>query len=398
MMRMPPRHILGAFALLMSGCAYYDHFDNRVGTYDIVAAQARDSMILTNVIRASHAEPLSFVQLGQINGSGASAATLGLPPLILGPHVTAATSAATHVLQEQAVFGANPAGGSGFVGNSANISGSTNFTVSPSESKDFYEGLLHEVDPYILQLFIQQGVSRELLFYLFTDRLIVERGQEKTELRNDPLDPETFARFQHFVTLAMEYGLSSEPVPSKGGIRNGALMSSELASGGILLKPGKSGEPKKFQLCFEMRYRSSTAPPASNSPVCGEPTVSPEEHTVSYVNHEGESVKLTVLPRSAFAIFQYLGRIVAAGEQGRIRLSSREAIDYGPLHDDFLFVVTDGSSGPCYLAVNYEGINYCVPAEGATNTKRILGLLVQLIALNTAIEDVPVTPTVRVVQ
>ncbi len=383
----PPRYILGALALLMSGCAYYDHFDNRVGAYDVVAAQSRDAMILTNVVRASHAEPLSFVQLGQINGSGAAAATLGLPSLILGPHIAAATSAATHVLQQEAVFGANPVGGSGFVGNSANISGSTNFTVSPSESKDFYEGLLHEVDPLILQLFIQQGVSREILFYLFTDRLIVERNGQKTELRNDPLDPETFARFQHFVRLAIDYGLSSEPVPAKGGARSVMLSGS-----------GKSVEPRKYQLCFNRLYWSPTAPPASNSPICGQPTVSAEEHTVSYVGREGEPVKLTVLPRSAFAIFQYLGRIVAAGEQGRIKLSSREAIDFGPLHDDFLFVVTDGSSGPCYLAVNYEGINYCVPAEGATNTKRILGLLVQLIALNTAIEDVPVTPTVRVVQ
>ncbi len=369
----------------MSGCAYYDHFDNRVGTYDVVAAQSRDAMILTNVIRASHAEPLSFVQLGQINGSGTASATAGLPSLILGPHVTAATSVLTHTLQNEAVFGANPAGGSGFIGNSANIAGSTNFTVSPSESKDFYQGLLHEVDPLILQLFIQQGVSREILFYLFTDRLIVDRGGQKTELRNDPLDPETFAKFQHFVRLAIDYGLSSEPVPGKG-------------NSVMLTGPEKSAEPKKYQLCFNKMYWSPTAPPAANSPICGGSTVAPEEHTVSYVGHEGESVKLTILPRSAFAIFQYLGRIVAAGEQGRIQLSSREAIDYGPLHDDFLFVVTDGSNGPCYLAVNYEGINYCVPAEGATNTKRILGLLVQLIALNTAIEDVPVTPTVRVVQ
>jgi hypothetical protein len=389
-MRTPPCHILGALALLMSGCAYYDHFDNRVGTYDVVAAQSRDAMILTNIIRASHAEPLSFVQLGQINGSGASAATLGLPPLILGPHVAAATSAAAHVLQEEAVFGANPAGGSGFIGNSANISGSTNFTVSPSESKDFYQGLLHEVDPLILQLFIQQGVSREILFYLFTDRLIVERGGQKTELRNDPLDAETFVKFQHFVRLAIDYGLSSEPVPVKGAGREDKSAAASASD--------KSERSKKYQLCFNRLYWSPTAPPASNSPICGASTVSPEEHTVSYVGREGEAVKLTILPRSAFAIFQYLGRIVAAGEQGRIRLSSREAIDYGPLHDDFLFYITDGSSGPCYLALNYEGINYCVPAEGATNTKRILGLLVQLIALNTAIEDIPVTPTVRVVQ
>jgi hypothetical protein len=88
---------------------------------------------------------------------------------------------------------------------------------------------------------------------------------------------------------------------------------------------------------------------------------------------------------------------MAAGERGRITLASPEAIDHGPLRDEFLFVVTDGSSGPCYLTVAYEGQNYCVPAEGATNTKRILGLLVQLMALNTSIEDIAVTPNVRII-
>jgi hypothetical protein len=45
--------------------------------------------------------------------------------------------------------------------------------------------------------------------------------------------------------------------------------------------------------------------------------------------------------------------------------------------------------------VDYEGLNYCVPAEGAANTKRILGLLVQLIALNTSVEDIAITPNVH---
>jgi hypothetical protein len=39
-----------------------------------------------------------------------------------------------------------------------------------------------------------------------------------------------------------------------------------------------------------------------------------------------------------------------------------------------------------------------VPLTGATNTKRIIGLLTQLIALNTSLADIPVTPTVRIVQ
>jgi hypothetical protein len=398
-MRGSLRYILGALTLLMPGCAYNDQFDNRIGRYDLAAAQSRDAMILTNVIRASHAEPLSFVQLGQISGSNTVGAQMGLPSLILGPLVPAATSAATHALQSESIFGANPAGGSGYVGNSASLSGSTNFQVTPSESKDFYVGLLHEVNPQILQLFIQQGVAREVLFYLFTDKLIVERGGVKMELRNDPLDREKFPEFQKFVSLAMKYGLSSEPVPVPGGTSREAkkpmLLSSEMATGGILLKPGKSEESKKYQLCFDLP-RNVT--PAANAPICGDSTVAAEEHTVSYKDHEGVAVKLQVLPRSAFAIFQYLGRIVAAGEAGRILLKSPEAIDQPPLQDEVLFVVTNASSGPCYLNVDYEGLNYCVPAEGAANTKRILGLLVQLIALNTSVEDIAITPNVRIIQ
>jgi hypothetical protein len=232
-----------------------------------------------------------------------------------------------------------------------------------------------------------------------TDKLIVDEGGKTEELHNDPLDQQNFPKFQHFVHLAMEYGLSSEPVPVRGGAgfdtKKSPLLSSEMAAGGILLKPVKSKETTKYQLCFEKRYMN--APPASNAPMCGGPTRSFEEHTVSFKDRQGTLVKLQVLPRSAFAIFQYLGRIVAAGERGRITLVSPEAIGQPPLQDEFLFVVTSGLAGPCYLAVDYEGLNYCVPAEGVTNTKRILGLLVQLMALNTSIEDIAVTPNVRVI-
>jgi hypothetical protein len=173
-----------------------------------------------------------------------------------------------------------------------------------------------------------------------------------------------------------------------------------MAAEGILLKPGKSPESTKNQLCFNRMYMSprAAAAAASNAPICGESTVSTEEHTVSFRGRDGAHVTMKVLPRSAFAIFQYLGRIVAAGERGWIQLSSPEAIDQQSFHDDYLFVVNSGSPGPCYLEVDYEGLRYCVPAEGATNTKRILGLLVQLIALNTAVEDISVTPNVRIIQ
>ena len=96
------------------------------------------------------------------------------------------------------------------------MNGSTNFQVTPSETKEFYNGLLAEVEPRTLEFFVRRGIARELLFYLFTDRLIEERGGKRRELRNDPLDP-SFPDFQKYVRLAMDYGLSSEPLREKGG-------------------------------------------------------------------------------------------------------------------------------------------------------------------------------------
>jgi hypothetical protein len=381
-----------ALSHLAGACAYNDHFDNRVYRYDIAAEQARDTMILTNIIRASHAEPMSFVQLGQVTGSNTSSAQVGLPSLLLGPLAPAAgTTVLQNALQKDVIFGASAGGGNGYVGNSASTSGSTNFAVTPSETKDFYLGLLSEVDPLTLEGFIQQGMSRELLFYLFTDKLIDERNGIRTELRNDPLSSD-FPKFERYVSLAMDYGLSSEPVPSQRSGRSNRNSN----------KPDDQSKTqdkeRKWQICFDKTYMKQGIKANNVAPVCGSSKVSEDGRTVTYVGLQGEPVKLTVLPRSTFAIFQFLGRILAAGDKGRIMLYSQEAIDQSPLRDEFLFSVETNASGSCFLEVDYEGESYCVPMDGARNTKRILSLLTQLLALNTSISDIPVTPTVQILQ
>ena len=381
---------LAVVGLLLSGCAYTDHFNNRVATFDVEAAESRDTMILTNIVRASHAEPLAFVQLGQLSGTSGAQSTIGLPPIVFGPMIKTVPAMA------DLIFGGNAAGGSGFVGNSANASVSTNFQATPSETKDFYLGFLREVEPRTLALFTQQGASRELLFYLFTEKLVEQRGAQRRELRNDPLNP-NFANFQQYVQLAMNYGLSSELVsiskPRKAKDSGSIKSSKDGADTGA--KP-----EERWRLCFDRLYKSPNVEWKGNQPICGSGGASRDDRSVSFEGHDGQRVQLTVAPRSAFAIFQYLGRILAAGEKGRIHLLSPEAIDQPPLNDDILFDVTttDAVGAGCFVSTYYEGQSYCVPSAGAFNTKRILSLLTQLIALNTAISDVPVAPTVRVIQ
>jgi hypothetical protein len=328
-------------------------------------------MILTNIVRASRAEPLSFVQLGQLSGTSTTGATLGLPSVAIGPQPVSLPAL------KDAIFGGFPGQGNGYVGNQVSIQGVTNFQASPSETRDFYRGLLQEVDPRTLSLFIQQGVAREVLFYLFTDRIVETRPGLKRELRNDPLDPK-FPEFRRYVALAMRYGLASEPIGKPDE------------------DPAKH-RPEKWRLCFSRLYMDKGVALAGNEPICGESPHGGDERTVTFNAQSGERVRVEVIPRSAFAIFQFLGRIVAAGDRGRIELVSPEAIDQPPLSDPYLFTVVRDEGEGCFVATLYEGERYCIPREGATNTKRVLGLLTQIVALNTAIADVPVAPTVRVV-
>jgi hypothetical protein len=373
-------------ALAGAGCAYNDYVDNRVARYDVSAERARDEMILTNIIRASLAEPLAFVQLGQVTGVNTTAATIGLPSLALGP--TLPTSAARTV-QAQSVFGAD-AGTTGFTPNSTTIGGSTTFNVTPSESKDFYLGLLTTVEPDTLAFFTQQGIARELLFYLFTDKIVEDKAGVVTQYPNDPLDP-NFSKFQYYVTLAMNYGLSSEQEP-------------RAKTAPAKQKKGKDSADDDtpplppWRLCFDKTYRAPGLPPAVNAPACGAKQKLADGRMVTFLDKEGQTVKLQVLPRSTFAIFQFLGHIVAAQEKGHIKLESPEAIGNAPLDDDRLFVITDGSGSGCFLSVNYASRNYCIPEDGARNTKRILGLLAQLIALNTSLRAIPITQQVQILR
>ena len=384
---------------LVVGCAVTDHFDGRVSTFDIAAEQARDQMIFTNVIRASRAEPLAFLQLGQVSGSNTTSAQLGLPSLVLGPSVpsrigASGTFAASAVgaLDKQAVFGANP-GASGFAANSTTTSASTNFNVTPAETKDFYRGLLLTVEPETLAFFIEQGIANEVLFYLFTEKVVEKKGGVVAQYMNDPLDP-NFEKFQHYVALAMAYGLTAEPEP---GSKPRKAANTDKSKGSDS-SSNDNGPPTVWRLCFD---RSAWAPGtkfADNHPMCGSKEKMRDPREVTFLDPTGKLVEARVFPRSTFSIFQYLGRIVAAGDAGAIKLRTPQAVGVGPLQDDTLFAVTGGNNAlptdDCFLAVGYGGRGYCVP-NSALNTKRILGLLAQLLALNTSVQDIGVTQQVQ---
>ena len=68
------------------------------------------------------------------------------------------------------------------------------------------------------------------------------------------------------------------------------------------------------------------------------------------------------------------------------------------VHEDpQLITVIQEIGGECFVHTWFDDGEYCVP-EQATTTKRIFGLLAQLIAIQTAAADLSITPIVRVTQ
>ena len=67
------------------------------------------------------------------------------------------------------------------------------------------------------------------------------------------------------------------------------------------------------------------------------------------------------------------------------------------VHEDpRLMTVVQNMGGECFVHTWFIDGDYCVPEQAAT-TKRIFGLLAQLIAIQTAANDLSITPVVRVI-
>jgi hypothetical protein len=238
------------------------------------------------------------------------------------------------------------------------------------------------VSPRTVAFFTAQGIPREILFYLFTDRLIETRRGVRREIRNDPLSS-TFVEFQQYVELAMQYGLSSETIEREGGPRK---------------KGAEHEEHEESRLCFDPMYKAPNVSLKGLRPICGSKVpFHGGRNSSTFISRTGEPIGLEIRPRSTFEIFNYLGRIVAAREAGIVHLSNAEDNASGAVPDDILFRVLPATGvEPCFITVVYAGTIYCVPSGTAPNTTRILGLLAQLLALNTSITDLPATPTVHI--
>jgi hypothetical protein len=382
-----------ALALLLpglTGCLALGSLERRSDAINRGVAISQNDGLLLNLARASRMEPLYFTSTTGVHGSGSEDLNVSLPSLALGPGQSAVqkiyTIGATNLLDSNTM---------------------TSFDVGVLGSKDFYSGMLTPLGPTDVNLLFSQGYSRELVLYLVVDRLKVtdvtdlKPGQDPalapTSIYfNDPRSP-TFAIFKTFVDQAMLHGLTTEVVVPA------APKPAAPAAGGAAPPPPPAGAPAA-RLCYDLALATDAAKKdfTPESPLCG--VVAPAQATPTSaqagpaqipVRIGDKKLEIVVYTRSIFGVFRYLGGLIQRDETAAVRLHHYAELASEETFDGQLLVV-QSSRQDCFAQATYRGVDYCVPNQGADDTKDIFNILDALLALKTSPGDLPATPTVRI--
>ena len=383
--------------LLLTGCIAVGKIDRRANTFNDQVANVSNTALLLNLARASHEEPVYFLALNQLSSTGSTDFHATAPQFFLGPKLPASDKIANFNMG---------------MGTSLDNSTNTQLQMSVLGSKDFYNGLLGTLDLRDVDLLLHQGYSRELIFYLVIEKakitVITPPGAPESAIPpqvvyNDPTNPQSFALFQYYIKEAMEHGLTTETFEAPNDV------ASDTAA------PGEAPKTAALAIKAELCYDKSLAIPADLPDIpkgsfCGDkPAVRRNDtggatalyvtlHDKTFPLHD-QQLQIDVSTRSIYEIFYYLGRIIHAGKEVDLQAFNlpAETIPQEPLLD---IRVNNGATFPeaggCFSAVRYEGDAFCVPRQGADNTKRVFGILNALLALKQSVSDLPNTQTVRI--
>jgi len=424
----------GLLACLLSACAVVDPVDSRYDTVARSLSKARNEAIFLNLVRASHDYPLSFTTIANVTPTMTNTTSLGLPSFLEGPGFAGILKGATASTTtfptsspfRDVIFGNTTASNATAIG--------TNFNISTQETGAFYDGFLKPIDLQTLAYFIRQGYPRELLFWLFTDSfelsspkgILGYRYNPPDSLGCDPNDPKhrCFIDWVHIATFG---GLTvEEKTQEKSGGRSGGGGGGGGSSGG----PSKPTIYTYARFCFNRIQAEQAAALAPKSLVaqstknldvplkslyddehrCGgawDPEKTSDTAQPDILPLDFGPIKFRIIPRSAYGVFEFLGQLMKLEREHYVpeanlippgRADIGEPPVLATVHEDpHLMTVLQNIGGECFVHTWFNDGDYCIP-EQATTTKRIFGLLAQLIAIQTATTDLSITPIVRVIQ
>jgi hypothetical protein len=403
-----------AVALSMGGCTLVDSslspraFDINQGTQN-----ARESGILLNIVRASRSEPLNFVALSRYTGTGSLGVNAGGSQNDLLRFGTP-TSVATKGIFTSAV----------------NVNAGNAFDVGTLENRDFYGGFLSPLDLEGLNLLLNAGLSREVVFHSVMQAFRVthtngtaylfENNPSDDSWQGAPRSPECsklydgresafepvfltpiwqrgyerdcrYQKFLYFMRLAIRYGVTVEAIPlpqadiSDSDSRRGNRGTDRMRD------RDRSGPTAVYFVCYDpaIANENGLPIPKNNDAACGaKRKVIGRTHDFQFrFDFKRPIAGITPVVRSPYAVFQFYGQLLATDAYRRVHLSLLSRRDALPR--ETMLLTIDRGAGDCFARTSYNGETYCVPNQGTRNTKEVFVLLNTLVAISTNRSSLP---------
>jgi hypothetical protein len=398
---------LAASCLALSGCITLGSIGDRGIALNEGIGGWQNRGVLLNLVRASRGEPLYFLSLNNATGSGTMDFKFGYPLFTLGPRLT--------LPQKQYSFGG---GGTNVLDNST----MTQFQVNVFSNQAFYQGIMQPVSLGEVNLLLNQGFPRELIFLLVIDKAkLTDKSGNAFFVYNDPNSPQ-YQLFIQAIKAAMIHGLTTEvpnpdlmgapATPGPSAALEAGAAGHDAAAGGApgggppnTAAPGLTvshAPPPEPQLCFEQALSTDDAKKefaeliAEGKPpnFCGHGPRSYRQLTVRLL---GQDYEVEVYTRSVSSIFRYLGAALAHPEKTPVLVDysvPSETTPEGPI----LNVQSQGgiSGFGCFAHVYYADQAWCVPEHGPQISRDVFNVLTMLVALKQQPGDLPASSTVLV--
>jgi hypothetical protein len=387
---------------VLCGCAAVEAtLSPRARDVTVGAGDVRDNVMLLNIVRASRKEPLDFIAISKYTAGG----TLGLVSN-LGTKAWAPAASFP-----QSTFGPN----------NLTAQATNSFDLGTLENHDFYAGVMSQVSASEIHLLLHSGLTPQIVFHALLDSINVTTDSGTTyKFPNDPTDDRwtdatgareelsarcveltdqggsypsptgsgynkpfnsdiwvgdhvrdcRYQKFIYFVRLAFIYGLTTEVT----SVPNPAAKTDKT-------------QPKTLpeaQFCFDASLAQNYI--RDKNLLCGSKA---KRGTGQFIFNGGARIRSVELVwRSTYGVFRYLGTLISTGTIDRVNVSA----GVGRLTDDRILTITGPE--PCFARTGYDSLLYCVPADGADNTKEIFTLLSSLVALSVSQSALPITPQV----
>lgn len=413
-LRISIRRILFAAgaAVIAGGCSLVEStLPERGFAMNVGSGNLREDVILLNIVRASHFEPMNFVALSKYNGAGTLEANIqgnrndGLLYDILNKGPIAAGTTATGSVVRQAI---TP---------SLKMNTAANFDLAPLDNKEFYAGFLAQLELPTINLLVNAGLSRELVLHSIVGaaRITIADGSvflfhnhaaddgwlgdrsprgaaqcaelSKQNAFHPPFAHEvwrgahardcSYQKFLYFLHAAVEYGMTTESreVPNPAAAKDKTLPKSS----------------QKVVLCYDAAIAQEYGKKVSPLGRCGSPVLTQGSRT--YTDLGPHVRRIEPVLRSSYGVYQYYGRLLATDTARRVRLIDANTPRL-PTGDRSILTISREATD-CFARAWHSSGNYCVPNTGANNTKEIFFLLNALVYLSTTRSALPTTPTVQ---